>query len=70
MKSYNNCFSKPNNLKKIKVSELFDVSHKTMQRTLKRRQSIESDPINQYWNYTGRIPRYNIKLTSEIKAII
>ena len=52
------------------LSGYLNIHCKTLQRAMKRRKSIEIDPINQCWSFSGRLPRSNRKLTNEIKIVI
>lgn len=52
------------------LSGYLNIHRKTLQRAMKRRKSIEIDPINQCWSFSGRLPRSDRKLTNEIKIII
>ena len=52
------------------LSGYLNIHRKTLQRAMKRRKSIEIDPINQCWIFSGRLPRFDRKLTNEIKYVI
>ena len=52
------------------ISEVLKMHPKTLLRAAKRRESIENDPINQCWSFSGRLPRSDIKLNVEIKSLI
>ena len=45
-----------------KISKCIKVNPKTLIRVAKRRESIEKDPINQCWIFSGRLPRSDMKL--------
>jgi len=61
------------NVKKIMIGNLhgyLNIDPKTLRRAMKRRKNIEMDLINQCWSFSGRIPRFDRKLTNEIKNVI
>ena len=52
------------------ISEVLKIHPKTFLRVAKRRESIENYPINQCWSFSGRLPRFDMKLNVEIKSLI
>jgi len=64
--------NKSNVKKKIigNLNAYLDIHCKTLQRSVKRRKSVEIDPINQFWSFSGRLPRFDEKLTNKIKYIV
>ena len=43
---------------------------KTLERFVKRRINFECDPANILWTSSGRLPRCDMKLTSEVKSLV
>jgi len=52
------------------LSGYLNIHPKTLQIVVKRRKNIKIDPINRCWSCSGRLPRFDRKLTNEIKIII
>ena len=52
------------------LSGYLNINPKTLWRAMKRRKSIEIDLINQCLSFIGRFPRFDRKLTNEIKNVI
>ena len=52
------------------ISGYLNVNRMTLERTVKRRVNFECDPTNILWTSSGRLPRCDMKLTSEIKSLI
>ena len=48
-----------------KISKCINLNPRTLIRAAKRRESIEKDPINQCWSFSGRLPRSDMKLINE-----
>ena len=46
------------------------MNHKTLERAVKRRVNFECDPTNILWTSSDRLPRCDIKLTSEVKSLV
>jgi hypothetical protein len=51
------------------ISKYIKLNPKTLIRDAKRRESIEKDPINHFWIFSGRLPKSDMKLTNEIKYL-
>lgn len=62
--------STPNKRMLSKISKYIKLNPKTLIRATKRRESIEKDPINHCWSFSGRLPRSDMKLTNKIKYLI
>ena len=43
---------------------------KTLERVVKRRVNFECNPTNISWTSSGRLPRCDMKLTSEVKSLV
>jgi len=52
------------------LSGYINIYPKTLQRVVKRRKSVKIDAINKCWSFSGRLPRYDRKLTNKIKYTI
>ena len=52
------------------ISEYLNVNHKTLERAVKGRVNFECDPTNILWTSSGRLPRCDMKLTSEVKNLV
>ena len=52
------------------TSGYLNVNHKTLERAIKRRVNFECDLANFLWTSSDRLPRCNMKLTSEVKSLV
>lgn len=52
------------------ISGYLNIHCKTLSRAVKRRVKFESDPRNNLWTFSGRLPRSDMKLTGEVKTLI
>ena len=47
-----------------------NVNCKTLERAIKRRVDFEGNLTNSLWTSSGRLPRFDMKLTSEVKIFV
>ena len=46
------------------------MNRKTLERVVKRRVNFECDPTDILWTFSGRFPRCDMKLSSEVKSLV
>lgn len=52
------------------ISGYLNLHHRTLSRAAKRRDTIEIDPLNHCWSFSGRLQRSDMKLNDETKQLI
>lgn len=52
------------------ISRYLNIHRKNLSRAVKRRVNFESDLANNLWTFSGRLPRFDMKLTGEVKNLI
>ena len=52
------------------ISGYLNVNHKTLERVVKRRVNFECGIVNSLWTCSGRLPRFDMKLTNEVESFV